>query len=286
MRLGLRTVLSLGACAAAAAAVLAHYVIDVVGDFALSHDTYDDVAHASRELGSGVALLIALFLAVRGVRICCEVAATNRYRLPQAAFSIRQRIVLFFSTIAASLAVVPAMECLDDRLAGAPITRLADVFGGSVWLGMGSTVLCAALGAWIVYAVASWLISHRDAIAEVIQAFLCRHRGAVRPRAQDLAFKLRTPWRRRTPHAFRLCKRGPPDGADFSHHSFATSTTRRFAWNSLTRAFRVRLQRSRSRSSSPSPPLRRQPRRPSAASWERLSMLATALPFPMLRYAS
>ena len=166
MRLSLRTVLSLGACAAAAAAVLAHYVIDFVGDFALSHDTFDDVAHASRELGSGVALLIALFLAVRGLRICCEVAATNRYRLPQAAFSIRQRIVLLFSTIAASLAVVPAMECLDDRLAGAPITRLSRRFRRLGVLGIGINGALRGVGRVVVYAVASWLISHRDAIAE------------------------------------------------------------------------------------------------------------------------
>jgi hypothetical protein len=198
--------------------VLAHYAIDVVGDFALSHDTYDDVAHASREIASGVALLIALFLAVRGLRICCEVAATNRNRLPQTAFSVRQRIVLFLSTIAASLALVPAMECLDDRLAGDPITRLADVFGGSIPLGAGTTVICAALGAWLVYVIARWLLSHRDTIAAIIETLLTRHCVATRPRARDLARQLCTPRRRRAPQALRLSKRGPPDGADFSHH--------------------------------------------------------------------
>ena len=97
MRLGLRATLPLAACAAAAAAAAAHLVIDIVGDYALAHDTFDDVSHSSRELISGIALLLACLLAGRGLRICCEVAATYRYRLPQAAFSSGERMCFIFS---------------------------------------------------------------------------------------------------------------------------------------------------------------------------------------------
>ena len=81
------------------------------------------------------------------------------------------------------------MEWLDGRLAGVPITRLSDAFGGSILLGAGITVLCAALGACLAYVIARWLLSHRDAIAAIIATLVSRHRGDVRRRTQDIAFK-------------------------------------------------------------------------------------------------
>ncbi|MFZ0365083.1 MAG: hypothetical protein WAL67_12850, partial [Candidatus Cybelea sp.] len=58
-RIDLPALLTLVLCAASAAAGLAHYAIDVVGDFALAHDDYDGVAHGSRELVTALGLVIA-----------------------------------------------------------------------------------------------------------------------------------------------------------------------------------------------------------------------------------
>jgi hypothetical protein len=202
----------LAACAAAAAAAAAHFAIDVVGDYALAHDTYDDVAHSSRGLVSGVAVLLAVLLACRGLRICGEMAAAFRYRLPQRPFSVRERLAFILTTIAASAILVPAMECLDGQLGGLPVEGLGAAFGGSVWLGLGTTIVCAAFVAALVYAVAGWLVSHRDDIATIIGALLRRNSGAVRPLAQDLARHSYAPRRKRALYALSLSKRGPPAG--------------------------------------------------------------------------
>ena len=75
-----------------AAAAMAHVAIDVVGDFALAHDSYDNLAHGSRELVTAIALLAALVLALRGLKSCCEIAALNRRRVLRISFGLRQTI--------------------------------------------------------------------------------------------------------------------------------------------------------------------------------------------------
>jgi hypothetical protein len=217
VRLGLRTLVSLVLFAAMAAAATAHVAIDIVGDYALAHDTYDDVAHSSRELISGLALLIALALATRALRVCFELAAANRTRLPQPSANRREAFGFVFGVIAVSATLVPAMEWLDGRLAGVPVKELDDAFGGSILLGLGTTVVCAIVVASIVYAIARWLISHRDAIATILGTLL-RRSGEDRSFSRDLARHIFAPRRRRTPHALRLCKRGPPDGASHRHY--------------------------------------------------------------------
>ena len=81
VRIGSRTLVSLAFCAAVAAAVIAHIAIDVLGDYALTADSYDNLRHGSRELASFIAFILAVTLAVRGLRICCEIAAANRTRI-------------------------------------------------------------------------------------------------------------------------------------------------------------------------------------------------------------
>jgi hypothetical protein len=210
VRVGFRTIALLGFCAAAAAAATAHEAIDIVGDYALAHDTYDNVAHGSRELLSGLALLLAVLLAGRGLRICCAIAAANRTRILEPAPRRAAGIGFVLGVITLTAILVPSMEWLDGRLDGVPVRALDDAFGGSILLGLGTTIICAAFVASAVYAIARWLISHRDSIATIIETLLRRLAGVVRPCRQDLARCLATPRRRRTPHALRLCKRGPP----------------------------------------------------------------------------
>lgn len=206
-----------------AAAATAHVAIDIIGDYALAHDTYDDVAHSSRELISGLALLIALLLASRALRACFELAAANRTRLPQPSADRREVLGFVAGVIAVSATLVPAMEWLDCRLAGVPVRELDDAFGGSILLGLGTTIVCGAVIALLVYGIARWLLSHRDAIATIIETLLYRQSASDRPSSHDLARHLLTSRRRRTPHALRLCKRGPPGGASHRHHHISST---------------------------------------------------------------
>ena len=106
--------------------------------------------------------------------------------------------------------LVPAMEWLDGRLDGVPVKELDDAFGGSILLGLATTVICAALVALVVVAIAHWLISHRDTIATMIETLMRRLAGIVRPCRHDLARCLAAPRRRRTPHALSSRKARTP----------------------------------------------------------------------------
>lgn len=210
VRVGFRTIVSLALCAAATAAAIAHVAIDVVGDYVLTSDSYDHLRHDSRELVTLVALVIAAVLAARGLRICCQIAATNRTRLLRPALRLSETLGMLFAAVGASAVIVPAMEYFDGRLDGVPVRRLSEAFGGSILVGLGTTLVCATLVTLLVYAVARWLISHRDAVATIIETLLGQTRGSLRPNSYSLVAQRVTPRRRRSPNALRLSKRGPP----------------------------------------------------------------------------
>lgn len=210
MRVGFRTIVSLAICAAAAAAALAHFAIDVIGDYALTRDSYDHVRHGSREMLAGVAFMLAAVLAARGLRACCEVAAANRMRLLRPGLRIWEMLGMIAGAVASSTLIVPAMEFLDGRLAGMPVRELDDAFGGSISLGVGTTLVCATAVALLVATLAHFLISHRDSIVTIIETLFGRLSAAVRPNGYDRVGLQLTPRRRRAPTALRLAKRGPP----------------------------------------------------------------------------
>lgn len=189
---------------------MAHYAIDVVGDYVLARDSYDHLAHDSRALVTGLALAVAAVLAARGLRICCDIATANRGRLARPVLRLRETAGLLVGAVAASALMVPAMELLDGRLDGVSVDGLDDAFGGSILLGLATTLACAGLVALLVYAIARWLISHRDSIATMIETLMGRATAAIRPNGYDLAAQRFTPRRRRAAHALRLSKRGPP----------------------------------------------------------------------------
>jgi uncharacterized BrkB/YihY/UPF0761 family membrane protein len=206
---GLRTFLSFVLCAAAAGAVAAHVAIDFIGDYALAHDSYDSLAHDSRALVGGIALAIAVFLAARGLSTCCAIALRNRTRLPSPPRDVHELLAFVLAAVCGSALFVPAMEWLDGRLAGAPVRQLDEAFGGSLLLGMMTTVVCATAIAALLYALARWLISYRDAIAVILETLLGWSGGAIRCFACDLG-RCRLTFRCPAPHALRLSKRGPP----------------------------------------------------------------------------
>jgi len=200
---------SLALCAAAAGAAMAHLAIDVLGDYALTRDSYDHLRHGSRELMSGLALLVAVLLAVRGLRVCCEIATQHRARLLRPILGVQETVAMLVAAVTASLAIVPAMEYLDGRLDGIAVRGLGEAFGGSILLGVVTTIAAAGLFVAIVYAVARWLIAHRDSIATMIERFLT----ATGERPQS-SFNFRrhnfVSGRRRPACALLLAKRGPP----------------------------------------------------------------------------
>lgn len=212
VRVGFRTLCSLVLCAAAAGAAMAHAAIDVVGDFALVHDSYDDLAHGSRELITCVALVIAVVLALRGLRRCCEIATVNRTRLLGATLRARDVVAGILAAVSASCALVPAMEWLDGRVDGVAVRSLSEAFGGSLLVGLVTTVICASLIAVLVMAIARWLISHRDIIVAIIATLVRRNDDALRPSSCTLG-RHRLTFRPRPAHALRLSKRGPPVSA-------------------------------------------------------------------------
>ena len=211
VRVGFRTLVPLALCAAAMAAAIAHLAIDVLGDYALPKDSFDYLRHGSRELVSGVALLVAAVLAAHGLRICCEVAAKNRTRLLRPVFRLREMFATSLVAVAGSAAIVPAMEYLDGRHDANPVLRLADAFGGSIPLGLGTTLTCAAIVAFFVCSVARWLISHRDSIATIIETFLRWFNASPHSSGYERVAPRHTLHRRRAIYALRLAKRGPPE---------------------------------------------------------------------------
>jgi hypothetical protein len=210
MRPGLRMLVPLFLCAAAGAAALAHVAIDIVGDFALPHDTYDAIAHGSRELVAGIALAAAVILAFRGLRICFDVAVANRGRLPGHDLNVRQALAFFAGVLVASGILVPAMELLDARLDGTVLGGVDDAFGGSMLLGLAVTAACVALVAGIVFTVARLIVSYRDTIEAIVVSLLGRANDRNCPNTQELRRRSVRPHRHGTVHALRLCKRGPP----------------------------------------------------------------------------
>jgi hypothetical protein len=213
VRLGNGTLALLLACAAFAAAAIAHVAIDVVGDFALPHDTYDYIAHNSRDLVSGIAFTVAAVGALRWLHTCLTIASANRGR--QAATSIgkwRAAAFVFGTSLVASI-LVPAMEVLDGKLDKVPVKELDDAFGGSVLLGLGVTVVCAALVAALLLSLTRWLLAHRDFIATVVIALVKRAADAPPGVLAHAARRVERPQKRRTAPGLRRCKRGPPSAA-------------------------------------------------------------------------
>lgn len=211
MRVGARTLVLLAFCAAATAAALAHVAIDVIGDYALPADTYDYLAHGSRDLVSALALVLAVVLAARGLRICCDIATFNRTRILAVTRPMHEAFYTIAIAVSAAVVLVPAMEWLDGRFAGVPVRELDDAFGGSLLLGLGTTIACATLVALVIYGIAHWIISHHDSIVVIIATLLRRLSGVARPSSYDLDAQLFNPRRRRATSALRLAKRGPPE---------------------------------------------------------------------------
>ncbi|HTU81616.1 MAG TPA: hypothetical protein VMF61_05780 [Candidatus Acidoferrales bacterium] len=208
MRAVSRSLVALAVASAAAAAATAHYAIDVVADYAVAHASFDDIrSHGAREVLVVVAVVLAGAIALRGLQQCCRIAESPRggYRVPSWWW-----LVPFagFVTLGASFGV-PAMETLDARMAGVPVDGLSDAFGGSIAVGLATTIACSLGIAIGVFALARWLLAHRHRIAAAIAETFERRRAAQRDAILLRRFTIK-PFCRPRFAARRRGKRAPP----------------------------------------------------------------------------
>jgi hypothetical protein len=191
------------------AAVSAHVTIDVLGDYLVPDDTYDHLAHDSRLLFTVVALALATAAATRCFLHFCAAAASIRTRVRL--LRVRPTQVAGACALVAVLALlfVPAMETIDALQGGADVDSLADAFGGSLLLGVATTLACVLAWCGAIVALAGWFARHRERVARLLYELLvpsaapvmCAH--ASRERTAAIASD---PVR----HAHCRSKRGPP----------------------------------------------------------------------------
>jgi hypothetical protein len=156
------------------AAAAAHSLIDIIGDYALPHDSYDGMAHHARTL----AFVIVLIFAIGGVlRLLWSAiddghASTCSFRAlikPVPALPVWRFAAAV--TVVALLTVI-AMESADALLDGVRIDDFADVFGGSIPLGLAVTLtISVCIGAAVSLLLRSLAAAHR-AIVEIVCALL------------------------------------------------------------------------------------------------------------------
>ncbi len=174
--------LALPLAAAFLAALSAHIAIDVVGDYVLAHDTYDDPAHGSRWLAS-IALGISAFVAVWALgRAALAESRGSHNALRRALRAAVPASSIRFSGIvtAASLPMLAGMAWLDAVCAGIPVDDAGDLFGGCIPLGTGITVVLAIVVAAAVHRLVALLCRFHRSIVRAVEAFVRLPRGAVR----------------------------------------------------------------------------------------------------------
>jgi len=208
-----RSLVALVIATAGFAALVAHATIDVVADYLVSHASYDDVSsHASRGLVGVIAAIVAGTVALHGLRLCCE-AAASQTRASASALRWRSAPLFVGATMLLAAIAVPLMELFDSRLAGTALANVDDAFGGSLLLGLGTTIACAAALGVAAFALARWLLSHRDRIVAAIVGFI-RFRSQMQLTGSRRSRSLRdAPICPRRLSALRRGKRAPPRDA-------------------------------------------------------------------------
>ncbi len=204
---------TLAICATALlAAVSSHVAIDVLGDYLVRDDSYDHLAHGSRVLFTFAALGLAAVAGSYLFSQMCATAASLRERVRMLHVARVRVAAAIACAVALALLVVPAMETFDALHAGSDIDSLADAFGGSLALGVGTTITCALAWSAMVLGLAVWLVRHRERVARLLFAFLHIshvHATCAHERRVPVALLASAPTRR-TRHR---SKRGPPAAA-------------------------------------------------------------------------
>ena len=179
------------------AAITAHLGIDFFGDYVLAHDDYDGIAHSSR-LGAIAGVLWSAFDEARQAR------AVHRPL-------IGSPFAFGCAVVALGIGATMGMEWFDAWLDGTSVDGISGALGGSVLLGLGTTVPIAIADAYCAVRIARFIERTRSLLARAIVALAT----LVRRDAQSSC--LRASNNERAPffcllavaHA-RAHKRGPP----------------------------------------------------------------------------
>jgi hypothetical protein len=206
----LALVLLLTALVAAAAA---HSLIDIIGDYALPHDSYDGMAHHARTLAFVVVLIFAIGGVLRLLWSAIDAghASTGTFReLVRPVLALPVWRFAAAITIVALLTVV-AMESVDSLLDGVRIDDFADVLGGSIPLGMAVTLTISIfIGAAVSHLFRAIAAAHRTIVEIVHALFVGTGRRAGSQRAARTALLLESFSSPNSPLSTRTGKRAPP----------------------------------------------------------------------------
>jgi hypothetical protein len=160
--------------AAGAAAVIAHVAIDIVANFLVAHDPYDDLSHHSRFTFLAGSLTIALvgasavlWAALRDVRVGGD---SIRTLVGEAAASTPWR---FISCVAATAAAaLLAMEWLDSLADTGRFCTLTDALGGSIAIGTAVVLAVAIAIGFAAWKLLRQISAYHREIANAIGAIL------------------------------------------------------------------------------------------------------------------
>jgi len=156
--------------AVCAAAVLSHVAIDVVGDYAPWHDTYDGVEHSSR-LAVVVAAVGFSLLAILGLLWSACDAARSAHRAPPPRIARNVRLFVL-GVVGLTVLSVAGMESLDVLATGDSLSGIADVFGGSLWLGLGISIVSGLLASALALRVARFIERTRSLLVRAIETLI------------------------------------------------------------------------------------------------------------------
>jgi len=160
---------SLVALAAAIAALLAHVTIDIAGDFLLAHDTYDGIDHESRAVF--VVAIAALAIAVTA-RVLFDVldrrCGSTKSLLRVVRTKLGSPAPFVLQTAGLAILTLAGMELLDCVTTATPVDDVADLFGGSLALGLSATIASGAAIGWIVHRLVRLIADHEPAIAVLV----------------------------------------------------------------------------------------------------------------------
>jgi hypothetical protein len=157
------------------AALTGHVVIDILGDFMLAHDTYDDMDHSSRT----IVALVTLGLTILGIGLGFH-AAIREARGSENAFCTalrgalpRSQPAFLIAAVVLATFVLCVMEGCDAWLAAHPVDDVGDLFGGSVPFGATIETIVATVISLVSLAVLRRLARARI-IAGLVVTFLSR----------------------------------------------------------------------------------------------------------------
>jgi hypothetical protein len=194
------------------AAAAAHSLIDIIGDYALPHDSYDGIAHHARTLAFVVVMIFAVGGALRLLWSAIDAghASTGAFRalvkpllaLPAWRFAVATTLVAVVSVI--------AMESADLLLDGIRIDDFADVFGGSLALGTAVTfTISVCIGTAVSHLFRALAAGH-STIVEIVCALCVRTRRPGSGRAATIALSLESFAAPSSVLSTRAAKRAPP----------------------------------------------------------------------------